>query len=192
MPSVPSLARRRRERAHSPPRWSARSASVRVISGNAFGAFARAVARETPERITLVSPWLDNASADGALGRVLRHAARHGAWVRLITRRGDTNAHQEAIEAVRSSARGTVRVNPDVHAKVFVCESVGGRGFAVIGSANLTSGFERLDELGVLIRPVGRSRIVRDILLAATEIQGPQDGGQTGTKPKSGPRRKRP
>lgn len=141
-----------------------RRAHVQILSGDVLEAFVREVERRKvpPRRLTLVTPWISYAcGVEGPLARLLRHAETNDSSVVLTTRPSTSDGHAAAIEAVMQRSRGSVLFNPRLHAKLYVCQEGGsGGGFAVIGSANMTSASSGLDEVAVLIRPVGRSRIV--------------------------------
>jgi hypothetical protein len=129
------------------------------VCRDVFGSFVSAVILENPTRITLISPWLGDPES-GRLGRVLAHAEEHGAAVLLVTRPPVSATHSAAITATASMRRGRVHLNAKLHAKLYVCESVDGRGVAVLGSANGTDRSAALDEVGLIIRPDRGSEII--------------------------------
>jgi hypothetical protein len=146
-----------------------RRAHVQLATGDVVEAFARAVVR-TPRRVrrlTVVSPWVsyDDSSP---LPRLLRRAEHDGAAVILVTRSATSDSHAEAISAVANSSRGTVFINERLHAKLYVCQEHGGPGFAVIGSANMTSASSALEEFAMIVRPLGPSGLIET--LAGTSV----------------------
>jgi hypothetical protein len=133
---------------------------VRVITGDPFAAFCRRALVQKPVRLSLVSPWLSPRTDEASLTALIEHAARNEATIFLVTRPPTSSAHTAAIELVRSTHRGQVHLNPSLHGKLYICESKGGRGFAVVGSANCTSNSARLDEIAIMLTPHRNSRIL--------------------------------
>ena len=138
-----------------------RRAHIQVTTSDVLEVFVGAVirTRRPLQRLTLVTPWISYVDG-GPLSRLLRRAARDDAAVVLVTRSARAGSHAAAIDAVRGCRGGSVLVNPRLHAKLYVCEEVGGPGFAVIGSANMTSHSAHMDELGVMIRPTGLTPLI--------------------------------
>jgi hypothetical protein len=110
-------------------------------------------------RLTVVSPWV-SYSEESALPRLLRRSENDAAAFVLVTRAATCESHADAIDAITRSSRGTVFLNERLHAKLFVCQEHGGSGFAVIGSANMTSASPDLDEFAVIVRPLGPSTLI--------------------------------
>lgn len=144
-------------------------ARVTLLADDPFGVFARAAARERPSRVTIVSPWLaaDSDERRVSFRRLVGRVDRCGGTVVLVTRPPSSPGHAEAIECVADTRHGTIYLNSTLHAKLFVCETRGRGGFAVVGSANASAGSSNLDEFALLIRPEGGSRIVRNLAGAA-------------------------
>jgi hypothetical protein len=141
-----------------------RRAFVQVVTGDIFGLFAREALEARPKRLTIVSPWVDGElSHTPSLTELLDHAERLRASVVLATRPLETPAHARAVASVLSYSRGRVLLEPNLHAKLYVCEEADGRGFAVVGSANMTDSSRRLRELAVVIRPQAGSRVLADL-----------------------------
>jgi hypothetical protein len=155
---------------------------ARPIRRDIFSTFVAELRRERPTRIWLVSPWLSRDVGGEALDQLVAHAARHDAPVHVVTRRPASEAHAEAIGAVTSLRRSHVSYSPAVHAKLYVCESGGRRGFAVVGSANMTVGADALDEFALLVRPRRDSALVRDLLIAATSLKAGAESVHRGTR----------
>jgi phosphatidylserine/phosphatidylglycerophosphate/cardiolipin synthase-like enzyme len=160
MPSVQSLARQPDAGLVSAPQ----RARIRVLTRDPFGAFVRATLRERPRRISVVSPWVgDRGLREASLRRLLQHAVERHCGVVLVTRPPVSDGHAAAVELARTAPRGCVYFNSRLHAKLYVCESVDGRGLAVVGSANCTDGSMWLDEFGVLVRPEDGSQIISEL-----------------------------
>lgn len=141
-----------------------RRAFVQVVTGDIFGLFAREALQAQPKRLTIVSPWVDaSLSHAPSLNELLDHAAKCKASVVLATRPLETPSQARAIASVLNYQRGRVFLDPNLHAKLYLCEEADGRGFAVVGSANMTDSSQRLRELAVIVRPQARSRVLADL-----------------------------
>jgi hypothetical protein len=137
---------------------------VQVITGDIFGLFAREALQARPKRLTIVSPWVDSDLANvPSLNELLGHAEQCRASVVLATRPLETPSHARAVASVLNYRRGRVFLDPSLHAKLYLCEEADGRGFAVVGSANMTDSSHRLRELAVVVRPQARSRVLADL-----------------------------
>ncbi len=137
---------------------------MRLITRDPFGHFTRVCLRERPRRITIISPWLTDADVrPTTLSRLVVHAERHGAAIVVVSRLPRSEMHQDAIDLVQATSRSRVRFNPRLHGKLYVCETGGGRGFAVIGSANGTDSSAHLDEIALLVRPDRGSRLIAEL-----------------------------
>src|SRR6266516_73180 len=122
-----------------------RRAFVQVATGDIFGLFAREALQAQPKRLTIVSPWVDpNLSHAPSLNELLDRAAECKASVVLVTRPLETPGQARAIASVLNYERGRVFLDPNLHAKLYICEEADGRGFAVVGSANMTDSSHRL------------------------------------------------
>lgn len=149
-------------------------AAVQVLTGDVLQKFADEVgrSRERLERLTLVSPWVTLSGGESVLDMLLQRCARDRTRVLLVTRPGTGPCHAAAISAVDSMPRGRVLLNRRLHAKLYICEFERGREFAVISSANMTAASGGLDEIGLLIRPLGGSRMISRLAPAATRLAG--------------------
>jgi hypothetical protein len=169
--SAQSVQRNRAARKRSLPASRPRRAGVRLITGGVLDTFAHEVDRSKHRirRLTIVSPWLSfgEASRD-PLGRLLHRAEHDGAAIVLITRPSTSEAHGAVVEAVTKLPRSSVVFNRRLHAKLYACEEDRGRGFAVIGSANMTAASSRLDEAALLIRPDRDKTMISDLVATTT------------------------
>jgi phosphatidylserine/phosphatidylglycerophosphate/cardiolipin synthase-like enzyme len=143
-----------------------------VLTTDVFGVFVDEVIRLRPRRIEVVSPWLGDEPDLARVKALLEHAARFGAAVVLTTRTPHTEAHMAALDAFSDYPAARVVTNDHLHAKLYVCEDTRRRGVAVVGSANLSRGSERLDESAVVIRPMANSRVIRDLSRLAASVGG--------------------
>jgi hypothetical protein len=172
MASGRTVHSRRAERKRSTCKTPLTRARVRFISGDILGAFADEVGRSRGriQRLTIVSPWVTHEGTGGVLARLLERAERDGASVTLITRPDPSAGHLAAMSAVEGAARGRVLLNERLHAKMYICELGGGRGFALIGSANMTTSSKDLDEMAILVRPLRGSRMLSQLAPAAARL----------------------
>ena len=138
-------------------------ARVRVICGDPFSAFVRAAGRYRPCRITIVSPWLSDESSGPGLRALIAHAQHHAATIVLLTRPPASEPHRRAVTHVHDAPGACVYLNARLHAKLYVCESAAGSGFAIVGSANATRASSYLDEVAILLRPERGSKIISEL-----------------------------
>ena len=147
-----------------------RRATVRVVHGDTLASFADQAVRLSVARLTVISPWL-SFTQGGALWRLVALTLEHGGHLTLVTRPPRDSSDEAAIDAVQRLPRARVICNDRLHAKVYVCETGrAGRGVAMVGSANITDGAQRLLEIGLLVRPYRGSRVLSD--LANSAVQG--------------------
>lgn len=170
---------RRADRKRSTCQTAVARARVRFISGDILGAFADEVGRSRGRvhRLTIVSPWVTHDGSGGVLARLLERAERDSASVVLVTRPDATVSHTAAVSAVEGATRGRVLLNDRLHAKLYICELGSGRGFALIGSANMTASSKDLDEMAALVRPVRGSRMLAQLAPAAARLAGRRPRG---------------
>jgi hypothetical protein len=121
--------------------------------------------------VTIVSPWInDDCVRIVTLAALIRHAARHRAAIVVVTRPPSSETHAAAVKLVQDAPKARVYFNPRLHAKLYVCESRGDRGLAVVGSANGTGNSAFLDEVAILLRPERGSIIITE--LAGATVRG--------------------
>jgi hypothetical protein len=148
-----------------------RRALVSVIGDrDVLGVFVDQVERLRPRRVEIVSPWLSDGEALPRLSRLLVHLERAGGSLVLTTRPPASTAEHAFVDRVRAYAGAKVVLQPALHAKVLLCETGSGGGFAIIGSANATRGSLELAESAVLIRPLRRSKVLREIARAVASL----------------------
>ena len=83
----------------------------------------------------------------------------------VFTRPPDNVAHIKALEILKTCPNLELIYNSYLHAKVYACVAPYPYGFALLGSANLTHGSERLYEIGLLILSGGGGdEIVKELL----------------------------
>lgn len=148
-----------------------RRALVSVIHDrDVLSVFVDQVEQLRPRRVEIVSPWVSDGSALPRLSRLLAHLERVGGSLILTTRPPSTVAEHAFVDRVRAFARARVVLQPALHAKVMLCETARGGGVAIIGSANATRGSLQLAESAVLIRPLRRSKVLREIARAIASL----------------------
>jgi phosphatidylserine/phosphatidylglycerophosphate/cardiolipin synthase-like enzyme len=190
--SVRSVHPTRRFRKRLQCQSELRRAHVQVTTGDVLGSFVAAVTRTRRRlrRLTIVSPWISYGE-DFPLARLLQRAERDHAAVVLVTRPPTTESHAAAVEAVEANSRGRVFLNERLHAKLYVCQEHGAPGFAVVGSANMTSASAQLDELAIVIRPIGTGRRLISGLAGTSVLQLARRGRHTGPRHTRHTRRER-
>ncbi|HLX89899.1 MAG TPA: hypothetical protein VKR22_15750 [Acidimicrobiales bacterium] len=124
-------------------------------------------------RICLVSPWLTDTD-HGRLRLLARHADAQRAELVAVIRAPSTRAGEQALETVRSARSHRILVSDTLHAKMYICQELDGRGVALVGSANMTAGGARLAEAGVLLRPLAESSLIDDLIRVALTQLGAQ------------------
>jgi hypothetical protein len=152
-----------------------------VLDRDVFGVFVHEVEQLRPRRVEIVSPWVSDGSALPRLSRLLAHLERVSGSLTLTTRPPVSEAEHAFVDRVRAFARSRVVLQPALHAKVLLCETVRGGGVAIIGSANATRGSLELAESAVLIRPLRRSNVLREIARAVASLAEQPLHRRTGT-----------
>ena len=159
-----------------------RRALVSVVHDrDVFGVFVDHVERQRPRRVQIVSPWVSDGSALPRLSRLLAHLERVGGSLTLTTRPPVSDAEHAFVDRVRAFARAKVVLQPALHAKVLLCETARGGGVAIIGSANATRSSLQLAESAVMIRPLRRSMVLREIARVVASLAERQLHRRNGT-----------
>lgn len=123
-------------------------------------------------RLTVVSPWITNGD-HRRIEVLARHASLSRAEFVMITRAPASDDARLARNIVQRLEHHRIFINEQLHAKLYVCQQGDGRGVALIGSANLTASGMHMDEVGLLVRPLGASGIIDDLVdLALVQIPG--------------------
>lgn len=148
-----------------------RRATAQPIWGDVLGSFTAATLRARPVRLCLVTPWVGETE-HGRLRLLVRHADAHRAELVVVTRPSALTSGNDALDIVRKARAHRLLLNDQLHGKLYVCQEGEGRGVALVGSANLTMGGARLAEVGVLLRPLGGSRIIDDLANVAMMYLG--------------------
>jgi hypothetical protein len=138
---------------------------IRIGGGELFLAFFEELYRMRAEHLIILAPYVDDgAFADVAL-RMAWERALGMVEATIIVR--TPHAATAILRATRSRQRRCdLRVNPNLHAKVFVAWRPGAE-IALVGSQNLTGAALRTNqEIGMLIRPAasGMKRVVSELL----------------------------
>jgi hypothetical protein len=148
-----------------------RRANVSVIGDpDIFGVFVDQVECLHPRRVEIVSPWVSDGPDLPRLNRLLAHLERVGGSLTLTSRPPVSDAEHAFVHRVRAFARAKIVLQPALHAKLLLCETARGGGVAIIGSANATRGSLQLVESAVMIRPLRRSKVLREIARAAASL----------------------
>ena len=152
-----------------------------VLDEDVFDLFVTQVEAARPQRVEVVSPWVGDGVELARLTPLINHLSRCNAGLTLTTRPEGSPAHEAFISGVRAYQRGRVVMSPELHAKMYICEANGRGSFAIVGSANASEGSRLLLESAVLLRPVGRSGVIRDISRFAASL------GDTGVRRRGTP-----
>jgi hypothetical protein len=115
--------------------------------------------------IVVISPWITVGSrGDDPLRRFVNTIAGTRVPVYIITRRPALATHQAAVDLLSRCSNVEVVFNESVHAKVYACVAPSPLGFAILGSANMTTASESLYEIGLVVLGVGAgSAVVSDL-----------------------------
>jgi len=120
------------------------------------------------ETLIIVSPWI--GTLEGVrytLAHVLAIVARRGLPTYVITREPQDVWHKQAVDMLLGCNWVELRYNNSLHAKLYVCQQPEGRGFAMLGSGNLTTAsIEQNIEIGMMIYGRGRGRALLHELAA--------------------------
>ena len=147
-----------------------RRANVSVIRDpDIFGVFVDQVECLHPRRVEIVSPWVSDGPDLPRLNRLVAHLERVGGSLTLTSRPPVSDAEHAFVDRVRAFGAKIV-LQPALHAKLLLCETAHGGGVAIIGSANATRGSLQLVESAVMIRPLRRSKVLREIARAAASL----------------------
>lgn len=112
------------------------------------------------ESLVIVSPWI--GTLEGVrftLAYVLDLVGRRQIPTYIITRQPEESWHQQAVDMLLGCNWVELRYNNSLHAKLYVCRQREGRGFAMLGSGNLSrTSIEKNIEIGMMIYGSGRGR----------------------------------
>lgn len=132
-----------------------KAAVVRKGIQNVFYARLRRSKKEA-HKIIIASPWISYSDTKG--GPLLNIVSTIGAYkipTYVFTRQPENTTHALAMDILMSCPYVEIVYNNSLHAKLYICMAPYPYGFAIIGSANLTSGSENLYEIGLLILAQG-------------------------------------
>lgn len=119
------------------------------------------VSSVTAQTLFIVSPFISDLSGSTyTLKDVLDKVNSDRTRLYVITQPPREDYQREAVAILEQCQYAEVRLNPDVHAKLYVCWSRdGSESFALFGSGNLTLGGVRDNiELGIMVFPRGYGR----------------------------------
>jgi hypothetical protein len=149
----------------------AQRAAATLLWGDVLGIFTTTALRARLVRLNLVSPRLAETDHD-RLKLLVRHTEASGAEIVVLTQPSASPGTSGSLEFVRWARAHRVLTKDLLHANLYVCQEERGRGVALIGSANLTRGGSPLAEVGVLFRPLRRSRVIDWARVAITYLGG--------------------
>ena len=132
-----------------------KAAVVRKGIQNVFSSRLRRSKNEV-HKIVIASPWISYSDSKG--GPLLNIVSTIDACkipTYVFTRQPQNTTHTQAMNILMSCPNIEIVYNNNLHAKLYICMAPYPYGFAIIGSANLTSGSEDLYEIGLLILAQG-------------------------------------
>ena len=136
----------------------ARSIKAAVVRNGIQEVFARRLKRigKSARRVVITSPWItsDDASA-GAIPEIAKTIEIYRIPTYIFTRRPESASHHRAIDLFASFTGVEIVYNQHLHAKIFACLAPHPYGFAILGSANLTTHSSVQHEIGIQISAVG-------------------------------------
>lgn len=131
-----------------------KAAVVRRGIQNAFYARLRRSKNEV-HKIVIASPWISYADSKQApLLNIVSTIDACKIPTYVFTRQPTNTAHTQTMSILMGCPYVEIVYN-NLHAKLYICIAPYPYGFAIIGSANLTSGSEDLYEIGLLILAQG-------------------------------------
>ena len=132
-----------------------KAAVVRDGIQYAFSARLRQ-SRKEAHKIIIASPWIGYGDIRrGPLTSIVSTIDTCRIPTYVFTRQPQNNTHIQAVNALMRCPYIEIVYNNNLHAKLYICMAPYPYGFAIIGSANLTSGSEALYEIGLLILAQG-------------------------------------
>jgi hypothetical protein len=134
---------------------TAKAAVVRKGIQNVFDARLRR-AKNKASKIIIASPWISCSGAKkGPFLSIVSTINRYKIPTYIFTRQPQNAAHTLAMNLLMSCSYIEIVYNNNLHAKLYICMAPYPYGFAIMGSANLTSASEDLYEIGLLILAEG-------------------------------------
>jgi len=112
------------------------------------------------ESLIIVSPWIGTLEGTRfTLAYMLTLVEKRRLPTYVITREPTEEWHEQAVNMLKACNWVEIRYNPSLHAKLYVGTQSEGRGFAMLGSGNLSrTSIERNIEIGMMIYGRGRGR----------------------------------
>ena len=147
---------------------------IEVIKREVVGAFLNRVMREGTriQRLVIISPWVSEFKyrlktdvGEFTLKTMVDRIENSQGNLYILTRKAKPRDpwHQEALDAFSNSARCKIKINENLHAKIYYAQTER-ESYAMLCSANFTSRSLDNDEAGILIRLTRNSeKLVRQI-----------------------------
>jgi hypothetical protein len=106
--------------------------------------------------LMIASPWLSSADEESdTISSIASVIHRYKIRTYIFTRTPKTDAHKRAVDKLSECVSVEIVLNDNLHAKVYACIAPYPYGFALLGSANLTSASEYMHEIGLLVLSAG-------------------------------------
>jgi len=135
---------------------TAKAAVVRKGIQHVFANRLRNAGRAV-QKIVIASPWITRQSDNvrNPLLRIISVIRRGNIPTYVFTRPPEGSSELDALNMLSECASVEIVYNPNLHAKLYVCVAPYPFGFAILGSANLTSRSDDLYEIGLLVLAEG-------------------------------------
>ncbi len=106
--------------------------------------------------LMIASPWLSSADEEsGTISSIAGLIDRYRIRTYVFTRTPRTEAHKRSVDKLSECVSVEIVTNENLHAKIYACIAPYPYGFALLGSANLTSASEYMHEIGLLVLSAG-------------------------------------
>lgn len=133
----------------------AKAAVVRKGVQNTFASRLRRAGSAT-KRVIIASPWITAQSArNSALKQIVHTITDNGIPTYVFSRPPETPSEVLGLEMLAKCQTVELVYNPNLHAKLYVCIAPYPFGFAVLGSANMTTHSDALYEIGLIVLAAG-------------------------------------
>ena len=136
----------------------ARTVKTAVVRRGIQKTFVRRLIRAGADLryVVIASPWLSTFEGRTySMDRLARQIKILDVPCYVITRSPRTNEHLRAVELLQSCPAVELLYNENLHAKIYACVGPAPHGFAILGSANLTSSSLSLHEIGLIVMSGG-------------------------------------
>ncbi len=135
-----------------------REAKAAVVRNGVQQVFASRLrrARKVVRLIVIASPWITAQTArNSALSQIARIVTENKIPTHVFSRSPQTSSELLGLQMLTNCPTVELVYNPHLHAKLYVCIAPYPYGFAILGSANMTSHSDALYEIGLIVLAAG-------------------------------------